>query len=109
MKWLNINPIVTKFEYTENLPGLEVLKFSGYTKEWAEFVFMNRDKNNCKPHSYDIVYGPIANDRVGLQIINYKEGLISFDEFLERLKFFKGVTYQYAFCTEESLKTLKKI
>ena len=86
-----------------------MLNFSSYSKECSEFVFLNRDKNNKTPHDYDIVYGPIANDRVGLQIINYKEGIISFEEFLERLKFFRGITFQYAFCTQESLKKLKKI
>lgn len=101
--------VVSKFEFDENISDLQVLNFPGYSKEWAEFVFLNRDKNNNTPHDYDIVYGPIANDRVGLQIINYKEGIISFEEFLERLKFFRGITFQYAFCTQESLKKLKKI
>lgn len=101
--------VVSKFEFDENISDLQVLNFPGYSKEWAEFVFLNRDKNNKTPHDYDIVYGPIANDRVGLQIINYKEGIISFEEFLERLKFFRGITFQYAFCTQESLKKLKKI
>ncbi|MBO7568390.1 MAG: DUF3990 domain-containing protein [Bacteroidales bacterium] len=100
--------VITKFEYTEDTK-LRILKFSGYTKEWAEFVFYNRNKANPASHDYDIVYGPIANDKVGMQIVKYKEGYISIDEFLERLKFFKGITYQYAFCTAESLKTLHKI
>ncbi|MBQ5451386.1 MAG: DUF3990 domain-containing protein [Bacteroidales bacterium] len=101
--------VVTEFDFDEKVPDLKVLKFLEYTKEWAEFVFANRDKNSKIPHGYDIVYGPIANDKVGLQIVNYKEGIINLEVFLERLKFFKGVTFQYAFCTEKSLKTLRKI
>ena len=102
------NSIVTQFEYTEN-PDMRFLSFTGYTKEWAEFIFLNRDIDNTSAHNYDIVYGPIANDKVGAQIVNYKDGYIDFNEFLNRLKFFKGITYQYAFCTEESLKTLRKV
>lgn len=58
---------------------------------------------------FDIVYGPIANDRVGRQIMNLKEGYISFEEFMQRLQFMKGITFQYAFCTEKAISKLKKI
>ena len=58
---------------------------------------------------YDIVYGPIANDKVGLQIRKLKDGSIDKAEFLNRLKYMKGVTYQYYFGTEKSIQYLKKL
>ena len=53
--------------------------------------------------------GPIANDRVGLQIRNYVEHNIDFPTFLERLKYMKGITFQYFFGTERAIKLLKKL
>ena len=58
-------------------------------------------------HSYDVVYGPIANDRVGLQIRNYRLGNIDKKEFLRRLKYMKGITFQYAFCTDSAIEKLQ--
>lgn len=58
-------------------------------------------------HPYDVVYGPIADDRVGLQIRNYREGNIDKKEFLRRLKYMKGITFQYAFCTARAIEKLQ--
>lgn len=57
----------------------------------------------------DVVYGPIANDRIGAQITRFKQGYITFAEFLERIKYIKGITFQYAFCTQRAVDRLKKI
>ena len=82
--------------------------FDGYTEEWADFVYLNRDESIVPPyeHPYDVVYGPIANDRVGLQIRNLREGNIDKKEFLRRLKYMKGITFQYAFCTQTAIEKL---
>ena len=62
-------PIVTEFEFDESVlrsDSVKVKIFEEYSEEWADFVLANRDG---KPvDHYDIVYGPIANDKVGLQI-----------------------------------------
>ena len=60
-------------------------------------------------HSYDIVIGPIANDSVGFQIRRLTSGLIDMDKFLEELKYMKGVTMQYFFGTEKSIRYLTKV
>ena len=60
-------------------------------------------------HDFDIVYGPIADDRVGRQIIRFKDGDIDFATFLEKLKFMKGITFQYAFCSEKAISKLKPL
>lgn len=89
---------------------LKVLTFDGYTREWAEFIFLNRNNKTIEPaHDYDIVYGPIANDRVGLQISKYDAGDITLEQLLENLKYMKGVTFQYYFGTERAISKLQKI
>jgi len=55
------------------------------------------------------VYGPIANDRIGAQITRYRQGYITFDEFLHRIQYIKGITFQYAFCTQRAIDKLVKI
>lgn len=108
---LGQSPIVTRFEFDEKLlknKDFKILSFSEYSKEWAEFVFKNRNQENqAFNHDYDIVIGPIANDKVGAQIRRFFEGDISFDTFLERLKYMKGITIQYFFGTEKAIKTLQ--
>ena len=108
----NSTPIVNSFEFDERAMSdhsLRVKIFKEYSLEWAEFVFKNRSNRSDNPiHEYDIVYGPIADDKVGVQIRNFMEGNISIDVFLERLKFIKGITFQYFFGTEVAIKLLKK-
>lgn len=105
--------VVNKFEFDESILNSKELKvkiFKEYSEEWAEFIFANRNNKIIKPtHDYDIVYGPIANDKVGLQISNFENKIISLQELLERLKYMKGITFQYYFGTERAIQKLKKI
>ena len=106
-------PFVNVFHFDEALlvDGTMTFKtFDGYTEEWADFIYKHRDETIVPPykHSFDVVYGPIANDRVGLQIRNYRLGNIDRKEFLRRLQYMKGITFQYAFCTERAVKTLHR-
>lgn len=106
-------PQVTTFEFDEQLMfsnKLKVLRFDAYTEAWADFIFANRDRR--KPayhHEYDIVYGPIANDKVGEQVALFKGGYINKDRFLQKLKLMRGITFQFAFCTEPAILKLKKL
>lgn len=106
-------PILNEFDFDESIieqENLSVLKFDGYTKEWAEFVLLNRrNRTRESVHDYDIVIGPIANDTVGFQIRRYVSGLIDMDKFIEELKYMKGVSYQYFFGTEKAIKCLKVV
>lgn len=102
--------IVSKFNFDEAImsgSSLKVKIFSDYSEEWADFVFANRDGNPVE--HFDIVYGPIANDKVGIQIRKLKDGSIDKKEFLNRLKYMKGITFQYFFGSEEAIKHLVKI
>ena len=103
-------PVVTKFEFDESVmqsTDLRIKVFKEYSEEWADFVFANREGNDVE--RYDIVYGPIANDKIGLQIRKLKDGSIDKAEFLNRLKYMKGVTYQYFFGSECAVKYLTKV
>jgi hypothetical protein len=104
-------PTVSSFRLDESqLWELKVLKFTEYTKDWAEFVLMNRrNTSDVQAHEFDVVIGPIADDAVGTQIRRYTSGLIDMDRFLQELKFMKGITFQYFFATERAIQLLKPI
>ena len=103
---------VTEYEFDEQVMTsgeLKVLRFDDYSEEWADFVFANRKRQKAPfKHDYDIVYGPIANDNVGEQVALFKGGYISKERFLRKLKNMRGITFQYAFCTEKAISKLKK-
>lgn len=107
------SPVLNTYAFDEETltsGELRVLVFEGYTHEWAVFIFLNCNNPGQAPvHDYDIVYGPIANDRVGVQIGKNEAGDITFDQFLENLKYMKGITFQYYFGTERAIAKLKKI
>lgn len=111
--FLGGKPIVYAYEFDERLlsnSDLKVKVFPHYSEEWAEFIWRNRDEEQDFTHDYDIVYGPIANDTVGLQLREFKrkhQGNIR--SFLKGIKYIKGETFQYAFCTEKAIKLLKRI
>lgn len=42
------------------------------------------NENDANIHQYDVVCGPIANDKIGVQIRNLIEQNIDMDVFLER-------------------------
>ena len=101
---------ITTFDFDEsNTSDLRIKKFDSYSQEWADFVFNNRDERQNFQHNYDIVYGPIANDTVGVQIRDLRERKISMDEFLKNLEYKKGITFQYAFCTPLAISKLKRL
>lgn len=111
---LDVQPVVNVYEFDEEILShpelLSVKVFKEYSEDWADFVLRNRTSDNGESiHNFDIVYGPIANDRVGLQIRKLIEHDITFERFIENLKYMKGITYQYFFGTKKSLDYLHKI
>lgn len=96
---------VNVYEFDESLlQKLKCLLFPEPNKEWAEFVMANRTQIGFT-HDYDVVYGPVANDRVYLQFGLYESGAISVDTLIRELKTYKLVD-QYLFHTEKSLSTI---
>ena len=106
-------PFVSVFEFDEaaaKADGLQQKDFQFYSKEWADFILLNRANGTRNQiHGYDIVHGPIANDDVGFQIRRLLAGIIDIDTFLKELKYKKGITFQYFFATERSIQYLKRI
>ncbi|MBR2235158.1 MAG: DUF3990 domain-containing protein [Bacteroidaceae bacterium] len=106
-------PILTTYQFDDSIlfrpSDLKVKVFDGYSQEWAEFIMMNRrNKSNKQAHDYDIVYGPIANDKVGLQISRYQLQYIPMEELIRQLSFIRP-TFQYFFGTERAISLLCKI
>lgn len=104
-------PTVLTYEVSETaINELKVLRFNDYSEEWAKFILLNRNNPTNKPlHDYDIVIGPIANDRVGVQLWKYENHSIDLPTLVRNLKYMKGITYQYFFGTERAIKLLKRI
>lgn len=104
-------PIVLKFEIDElEMRKLKQLRFEHYSAEWAHFVVENRTNKTKDPiHDYDFIYGPIADDRVGVQLWRYENGMIDFSTMLKRIKYMKGETFQYFFGTERAVNLLRRI
>ena len=104
-------PTVQTYEANETaMADLRVLRFDDYSEEWAKFILLNRNNSSTEPaHDYDIVIGPIANDRVGVQLWKYETQAIDLPTLMHNLKNMKGVTFQYFFGTERAIKTLKRL
>lgn len=106
-------PLVSSFDFDEDAAreaGLSIKVFDDYSKEWAQFVVDNRNNNSYYPiHDFDIVIGPIADDKVGFQIRKYIENEISIDKLIERIKYYGDKSTQYFFGTEKSLNYLSKV
>jgi len=108
----NTAGFVTEFDFNENAFlhfHLKVLRFDGYNDEWLDFVAKNRDVKAAQPtHDYDIVEGPVANDKIATRIVAYLERRVSKPDFLNELKFTRE-SHQICFCTTRSLQMLDKI
>lgn len=96
---------VNVFDFDEEVQKrVNCLIFDAPTEEWVDFVMQNRTQKGFS-HSYDIVFGPVANDRVYAAFALYEGGLLSKQELIAALKTYKLVD-QYLFHTEIALKYL---
>lgn len=96
---------VNVYEFDDKkLTDFKSLIFSEPNREWVEFVMANRTQKGFI-HDYDIVYGPVANDRVYLQFGLYESGVISVETLIRELKTYKLID-QYLFHTERALTSL---
>ena len=109
-RWSKQTPIVSEFEFDEFAlidDDLKKLHFEDYNEEWLEFVVLNRkNKLRQQVHDYDIVEGPVANDRIAEDVDKYVEGLISKEQFLSDLV--HNPSHQICFCTMQSLQALSQ-
>ena len=96
---------VNVYELADILPDdIKQLRFETPTEEWVDFVMRNRTEKGYE-HSYDIVYGPVANDRVYAAFALYESNLLDKEGLIRELHAYELVD-QFLFHTEQSLQHL---
>ena len=99
--------VVNLYEWDRNLSGLSYHAFQEPSMDWLEMVMRCRSDVEYW-HGFDIVEGKIANDNVGETVSFVMQGIMRKEDAVERLRFEK-INNQIAFCSEESLKSLRFI
>lgn len=101
---------VSIYEISDNVieePELRCLSFSSASPEWLAFVMSNR-AGSVRDHGYDIVSGPVANDRVYATLTLFETGQLDADETIRRLKTYALVD-QFLFHTMRAVERLRYI
>lgn len=98
--------IVSVYEIEDSLltkPKLNIREFHGVDKAWLDFVV---DSRKGIKHDYDLVFGPVANDKVFTTVNLYESDVLDADTAIARLKAYK--TYdQLSFHTERVMDALR--
>ena len=80
---------------------LSIVRFDEPNGEWLDFVCANRSgREVAKP--YDIVFGPVADDKVYTVVQFYENGVYDKEDAIKRLKV-EELFNQILFHTEKSL------
>jgi len=87
--------------------SLSVKCYDGLSEEWLLMVQKNRTLGGIQ-HKFDVVQGPVANDKTARSIALYIAGIIDANEAIKRLQFNK-ISNQVSLHTSASLKHLKII
>lgn len=95
-----------EFDLENSLAKVEVLRFDKADEDWLDFVCDNRNGKPTK--TYDIVIGPVADDKVYRVVVEYENGDIDKELALKNLKT-EVLCDQILFHTDEALKFLKYI
>jgi len=88
----------------ELVKASNTLWFDEPTEDWVDFVYANRNDRSFR-HSYDFVYGPVANDKVYAAFALYEAGLLNKQDLIRELKTYELVD-QLLMHTDESLKAI---
>ena len=83
-----------------------MINFDNADEKWLDFICDNRNGKNTG--NYDVVIGPVADDKVYRVVVEYENGDIDKELALKRLKT-ETLCDQILFHTEESLKYLSFI
>ena len=98
--------VVSVYEFDETLlgkPDLNIRRFTGADEPWLLFV---TDCRKSRRHDYDLVQGPVANDKVFTTVNLFESGVLSAEAAILQLKEYK--TYdQLSFHSERVIATLK--
>ena len=98
--------VVSVYEFDESLldnADWNIRRFTGADEPWLLFV---TDCRKSRPHAYDIVQGPVANDKVFTTVNLFESGVLSAEAAILQLKAYK--TYdQLSFHTPRVIGILK--
>lgn len=98
--------VVSAFEVADELltnPGLKIREFNGPDEAWLNFVV---DSRKGIEHDYDLVFGPVANDKVFTVVNLYESGVLDAPAAIAELKAYK--TYnQLSFHTPRVIQALR--
>lgn len=78
--------VVSVYEIDDDIlnnSSYKIMRFNSATKEWLDFVVANR---RGATHSYDIITGPVANDKLYATISLYENGTLEVNAAIEQLK-----------------------
>ena len=78
--------IVSVFELDDavlNNPTYHTMHFDGATAEWLDFVVGNR--RGEVHHNFDLIMGPVANDKLYATITLYENGILDANAAIEQL------------------------
>lgn len=102
-------PVIISYDFDEaELDNMKVLRFDTCTEQWLDFILKNRNRKTYKPHDYDVVIGPVADDGVINSISLFESKVINRSELLKRIEGKKGYI-QYSFCTQKAIDKLQRI
>ena len=87
--------------------GLSIKKFDGVCVEWLRFIAANRLRYNVA-HEFDIVVGPVADDRVYTVLSLYEGGFYDEKVAMEKMKNYR-LANQYLFHTAKALSLLRYV
>lgn len=83
---------------------LRILIFDMPNKTWLDFIIKNRASINAS-HVYDMVKGPVANDRVYTCLNAFENGFSDIHTVIKELKTYKLVD-QISFNTQRAIQRL---
>lgn len=92
------------FDLDKAILYLKVIQFTSPDEKWLDFICANRSGRSTG--DYDIVIGPVADDKVYRVVVEFENGDIDRKLALQRLKTEK-LCDQILFHTEKSLEYLK--
>lgn len=87
--------------------NLLVKNYDGLSEEWLLMIQRNRTLGGIQ-HNYDIIQGPVANDKTTRTIALYIANIINADEAIKRLSF-NQVNNQVSLHTSAAVSNLKII
>ena len=98
--------IVSIFEIDDallNNPDLKIREFNGPDEDWLNFVVNSRKGIE---HDYDLVFVPVANDKVFTVVNLYESGVLDAPAAIAELKAYK-TSNQLSFHTQRVIDALR--